>query len=82
MYEIGDIVRVRPDLNVELHRGVTSGMLCYAGKFVVIKTARDGRTYKLYTIKEDPWGFMWTDWMFEHEELPLDISIEDMEALL
>lgn len=82
MYEIGDIVRVRPDLNVELHRGVVGGMMPIAGEIVTIKTVRDGERFRMYTLKEDPWEFIWADWMFEREELPLDISMEDMETLL
>ena len=67
---------------MKLHRGVVSGMTCLRGKYVTIETVTVGDYCKMYTLKEDPRGFIWADWMFEREELPLDISMEDMETLL
>ena len=82
MHEVNDVVCVASDLSAELHRGVTGGMLHLAGKYVTIKTVSDGERFRMYTLKEDPWGFIWTDWMFESDDIPLEISEGDMDVLL
>lgn len=74
LHDIGDAVVVRSDLHTGIDYymksgseapicyDVTEGMKKYAGKIVHIA----GHISGLYLIKEDDYGWVWTDGMFEN----------------
>jgi len=75
LYQVGDVVKVRDDLNCMAYpmRGescgaivAVSGMKKRAGTYVTIKEQTEILRHRCYRIKEgDCW---WTDSMFEYEE--------------
>lgn len=60
-YKVGDVVKVRSDLNTIKIKGVIFDMLKFRGKIVHIEKAFE----KDYFIYEDPKKWYWTDRMFE-----------------